>query len=370
MIFIPEIGTISRIIGLLVLSAGVFAVAYCQNIRFQLMHGVVLLFGIWAGITYFWSIEPIASQKTLFTYVQNIVMMWLIYQWATNTLKINALFLAYVIGAGIAICATIYGYLNNLQINQRYTATGFNPNDLAYILSFSIPMAWYLFLNEKRKYFSWFYGIYPAVALFAIILTGSRGGFIAALIGISFIILSYRELSLRLKIILLIASIIAIYMLGTFIPLENILRIKTIGSELETGDLNSRIQIWRAGLYSLSQSPMGGVGALWGRGVGCFPNVIAPILSNYSAHNVFLSMLVEVGAIGILIFMCILIVAFLNIKRMPNPERLLWIVLLAAWIIASLTSNLQWRKETWLLFGLLVAHVDALRIKQEIKTAY
>lgn len=364
MILIPGLGTISYVLGLPVLAVGILATLYHQNVRFHLMHGVMLTFGLWLLISNFWSIDPDTSQIAIISYALNIILAWLIFQWASRVRQVNALFAAYVFGAYIAVGAVIFGYVSGEQSAVRYTATGFNANNIACIMALGIPMAWYLALNEAKALLIWVYRIYPAFALFAVLLTASRGGFIVAVIGLSFIFFSSRGLSFLNKFILLSLAATTALLLTLYVPDESLNRINTIGSEVASGSLNSRADIWVAGLHAIGEHPMGVIGVLWGIGVGCFPHAIAPILFYASAHNVFLSMLVEVGVIGFLLFTAILLVALLSIQRMPRLERLLWLVLLSEWGIAAMTSNMQWRKETWLLFGILAAHAAALRIQK------
>lgn len=365
MILIPGLGTISYVLGPPVLAVGILATLYHQKIRFHLMHGVMLTFGLWLFITYFWSIDPYTSQLAIISYTQNIILAWLIFQWATRIRQVNALLAAYVLGAYIAVGAVIFGFVSGEQNAVRYTATGFNANNIACIMALGIPMAWYLTLNKTKAILVWIYRIYPAFALFAILLTASRGGFIVAVVGLFFIFFSYRGLPFLNKFILLSIAATTALLLTLYVPVESFNRIDTIGSEVASGSLNSRVDIWVAGLHAIGEHPMGVIGVLWGIGVGCFPHAIAPILFYASAHNVFLSMLVEVGVIGFLLFTAILFVALLSTQRMPRLERLLWLVLLSQWGIAAMTSNMQWRKETWLLFALLAAHAAALRIQKK-----
>ena len=79
--------------------------------------------------------------------------------------------------------------------------------------------------------------------------------------------------------------------------------------------------------------------------------------ANAVAHNTFLSVLVELGVVGAALLLALLASMLYCAIRMRYLERCLWISLLLTWMIGVSALTWEYHKPTWLLFGLLTAHV-------------
>jgi len=78
---------------------------------------------------------------------------------------------------------------------------------------------------------------------------------------------------------------------------------------------------------------------------------------SYPAHNTFLSVLVELGVAGALLLLALLASLYYSALRMPYVEKCFWIVLLTTWVVGVSALTWEYYKPTWLLFGLLAAHM-------------
>jgi O-antigen ligase len=81
----------------------------------------------------------------------------------------------------------------------------------------------------------------------------------------------------------------------------------------------------------------------------------------YPAHNTFLSVLVELGIVGALLLFALLASVLCSALRAGYLERCLWITLLLTWTVGVSALTWEYRKPTWLLFGLAAAHAYARR---------
>src|SRR5690606_34663340 len=83
--------------------------------------------------------------------------------------------------------------LGNEAVYQRFSVSNTDPNDYALILALAIPMAWDLFANQ-RGYVRVLNLLCIPLALVGIILTGSRGGSLAAAVALLVIPLGFMSL--------------------------------------------------------------------------------------------------------------------------------------------------------------------------------
>jgi O-antigen ligase len=123
--------------------------------------------------------------------------------------------------------------------------------------------------------------------------------------------------------------------------------------------MTHRTLLWEAGLESFRDRAFTGVGA------GAYGTaVLRAVDMPYVAHNTFLSVLVELGVAGALLFIALLGSLFYSALRMPYLERCLWTVLLLTWAVGVLALTWDYYKPTWFLFGLLTAQAYPLSNKE------
>src|SRR5260370_13770505 len=136
----------------------------------------------------------------------------------------------------------------------------------------------------------------------------------------------------------------------TFTPKANLDRISTIGSEISSGRIGKRTQIWTAGMMVFRQHPLTGTGA------ATFANAVEPLIGrDLAAHNVYVSVLTETGIIGFLIFSIALITCFMTAMNLGSSERALWLIVMVIWCIGVMSLTWEYKKITWSVFGLLIA---------------
>lgn len=356
---IPGLGTLGRVAGFLALGIGLFATfSRHTKIRICTFHGLTLCFVLLAGLSFYWSVDPDATLKRLWTYVQLLAMMWLIWQWADNGKKVLQLFQAYGIGTLVLAVGIFTGSNGAASGASRLDAYNFNPNDIASILALGIPICWYAGLRNKNYWLSKIYMAIPAVLVIAILLTGSRAGMVKAILASGFIFLSLSELSKFKRIFLFCSVALIISTALTVIPPRTLERLGTTTSEIGSGTLGGRTEIWSVGIDIFYQNPLLGIGA------GNFRTAVGNyFMADRAPHNVFLAILVEQGIIGLGAFLFILAVIFNYVLRAPPRERIFLLTLMAIWVATAFTSNWEWRKQTWLLLALIAAHADMHLLK-------
>jgi O-antigen ligase len=202
----------------------------------------------------------------------------------------------------------------------------------------------------------WLYRAAIAVAIAAVLLTGSRTAFLASLAAFSFAFWTWRDSGWAQRIASLLLLVLLVLGALRLAPPASRQRLATVTAEISQGTLHNRTRIWKAGLRVFRRHPVAGVGA------GAFPKAVEPRLGRpglpgheYVAHNTFLSVLVECGAVGFGLFFLLLAAVVFFIWVMPARQRPVWSVTLMVWSAGVSTLTWEHRKPTWLIFALIGA---------------
>jgi O-antigen ligase len=358
---IPGIGSLSRAAGLLAMATGLMTVVFEQRFRVPTITHVLLgVFVLWTAVSYRWSIGPDRTLERITTNVQLLAIPFLIWNVCGSERRCLALMDAYVVGTLFPAIQTLQRFFSGTQTYyQRYALEGFDPNDLALTLALSLPLAYYLSLRRPKLRIA--YAGFMLSVCGTIFLTASRGGTVAMAVALSFIVLTLNRLPRTQKIALVVTTMVAAFGATVVIPAASWSRLLTLGSEITQGTLNSRSLLWAEGWRALQNVPFQGVGA------GAYPTAMMmafgqPWIFVPVAHNSFISVLVETGVVGLSLFVGTLTILALMAARLPWLERCLWLIMLAVWVIGVSALTWEYRKPTWFLFGLLIAHV-ALHMK-------
>ena len=366
--WVPEVGSIARLLGLLAFAAGGAAAVRCYPLRRP--NAALLLaalFVAWSAATWLWSLDSLATLHRLRTFSELLGMFWLIWNSCRTAGRQSHLLQAYVYGAVAASSLAFWRYLHNHQTYYlRYAASGFDPNDFGLVLALGVPIALYLALREPglRR---WIYLAIVPLLIAAVVLTASRASLIATFVALSFGIFTWRAADPAFRTVSLVLLAGLALSLVRFAPAPQRNRLATIPNEVTRGTLHDRTRIWKAGLKALKQHPLLGVGS------GAYPKAVEPWLGvpkvprfQYVAHNTFLSVLVECGPLGFAIFAFLSGTLLLYIWSMEPLERSLWLVVAASWAVGVFTLTWEHYKPTWLMMAMIAtAWAGAWRPKPE-----
>jgi O-antigen ligase len=352
---IPGLGAISRLTGLVAFSLALIAAVISGRFRrWHPFHVAALLFVIWAGSSVLvFGLKQIPNK--FYTYVQLFLVLWMVWELATSRKRQLGLLTAYVFGAYVSAFSTIVLSRRDMGISRRFAMTGFDANDLAAILVLAVPMAWYLGTVYRQPLLRWLCRAYLPVGLLAIGLTGSRGGMIATIVALLIVPLTLTRLTPGR-----VATTIALLCLsGTlavaYIPETVVQRLATTRSEVEEGGLGGRLKLWVAGAQAFSRRPM------LGYGTSGFKTAIRPYLPTKAqlAHNSYLSVLVENGILGFVLFGWMFFAVFQAVLRLPLLDRRFALVLLATLAVVMLPLTWENHKPVWFILAALMGLATA-----------
>jgi hypothetical protein len=354
------LGTLTRVLGMAAAGLGVAAVVARAEFRPPgLLLILIATFVLWNGLSLFWTVDAETSRLRLQTYAQLAALVWLIWEFGDTPAARRALAQAYVLGAYVSVTDTIWSYASGSAIQTaRFVAGEFDPNDLGLTLALGIPLAWHLMLTATRPVSRLINGAYLPTAALAVLLTGSRGALAATIVASTVVLGSLLRLPFKWKaaVVVLLAATVA--GAAQFVPPATFERLAAAQEEIASGDLSGRGVIWRAGLERFEEHPMVGIGT------GAFRVAVAPYLAAtpYAAHNTYLGVLVEQGAVGFGILAAIGALVFSGMRRLERPVRRLALVLCLTWGVGVMSLSWEHRKPTWFLLGFLTTHIGAVTV--------
>lgn len=334
-------------------------------------HAVTLGFLTWALLSLFWSINPEATSARVATYGQLALLAWLVWQLAGDEPRQRGLLQAYVLGAYLTAGDMIRNYLRGVTYvsaegygHESFTSGAFRPNDVAFMLVLALPIAWYLAVRRGRGPLMWMNGLFVPVGMVGILLTASRGALIPAIFALGLIPLTMGKMRLRTRALAVGLACAAVPATIAVVPASSWARLATTKSDLESGTMTHRRDIWRAGLEVFNQHPILGVGP------GNYEVAAAPYLDRpRPAHNAFLAVLVELGTVGFLLFSALFVVPLGGLRGMSTLERRFWSVLLLTLAIGLLPRNWDYKKPTWFVLSIFASAAATARMRVGVPDA-
>ena len=280
------------------------------------------------------------------------------------------------IGTTTILC--IYGiiqYFTKVGLNPtfiseqgtRITATMENPNGLgAYLVLSFFPIFMLVFdeCNKKKKAF------YVAISLLMIVnilLTGSRNATVGFMIGLLILAILYNY-----KIVAVFILCIPVFFLDKSLS-NRFLNIK------ESVLNDPRIKLWKVAIKMIKEHPIKGVGngnyvALYDEYVLKYPELAYGDYHRFSSHNSYLKVQSELGILGIVTFLLVIIASIKNvIKVYKNTEdkmyKLFFMGVMAsivAFLAMNLLDNLFFSPQTTTYFWLFIALAESILFNEKI----
>jgi O-antigen ligase len=348
------VGTAAKFVGLTVGALWLVNVFVTGRLRKpDVFLGATCAFVLWNALSVMWSAAPGQSIGQVATMAQCLGFVYVLWDLYRTRAAVLAGLQAYVLGIYVAVGSAAANYFSANPFYthyERFSPGLTHPDGFGFIVALGIPVAWYLAgpaspsmpsLSRVVNY------AYIPTAFVGIAFSGTRSAAIAAVPGMAFGLASLTRLRLSARIAVFFFLTTALFFLLPVVePLKSFQRMGTIRAEATEGDWNGRTNQWSEGLDAFSEHPVLGVGTNMYRSVNSLGHV---------AHNSFLSVLVQLGLIGFVLFGVILIIVVIYAFLQPKWDRNFWLTLLSVWAIGAFTLTWEDRKTTWLFMGLVVA---------------
>jgi O-antigen ligase len=343
---IPGFGTPTKMVG--VLAAVVWASSVLARGRVrkpQLYHWLTLFFIAWNALTLLWSVDPEATSRQVTTYAQSLVLVFLLWDLVNTPARLRAALQSYVLGTLVSMAALVGNFQAGTGFNsRRFTAGGFHPNVLAFILALGVPVAADLAMRGKNPWLRIANLASVPLALYGILLTGSRSAFVGALLGVGLLFVTVLRARPPLRMTLVPAALGLVALSVIYAPSQSVERVEGTSAEIAGDDWNGRVRVWREGLDIFYQRPLQGAGS------GAFQSAVS---SGRPPHNFVISLLAELGLPGLLSYLGLLAVAAYH--GLKGRQPLLWLTILVVWLMGAVVHNIEDKKQTWLFLTLAVA---------------
>lgn len=358
------LGTISRLAGLLCACIWLLAVL-TRGLRLpSLFHVLFAIFILWNIFSLFWSIAPERTLERVLVYARMFwlsIFIWDVFRSISST---DAVYQAYILGAWFPAMSTIKNFRAGVESEfGRFSSAGDNMNTTAIVLALALPMAIKLSFASKAFHgrLAWplryFNLAFVLVGLFAISLTGTRFALLMSLPTLAYaVLLLNSELRGVKKVVVGLLAGSAMILAVQMVPEQLLQRLSSVGSELASGDLTGRLTYWKLGLELWSETPWIGVGS------SNFHLALTTHLGRpRSAHNSFIAILVELGLVGLVLAVAIVIFVGVQVFLRARAHDWFPLTLFAVWLLGNLPLTFFHSKSSWLILTSLVTYAATVR---------
>lgn len=294
----------------------------------------------------FWLLVPVvnaynfsSSALQYYYYLISFLLFFLIRRFCFNKQVWSLMANSLLLGGGLTSILMILNWNVILQ-GDRVNLNDINANYLAYSLVTLLPILYIFFNNKYYKFYYILLGLFSI----AIFLTGSRGALIA--LAFFYIILAFKKPIFGLIIALFAASFFTMFV-GFYdsLPAYWQARFDVQGSTGGDMDWTSGREATWSSAWKLSEEHY-----IFGIGLNNFPEISG---FGINVHNVFLSLLVETGILGVLFyFFSFLSIVFFVLRR----NFLLGLILFVIEIPIFFTGVWESSPVLWSVLSLLMAY--------------
>ncbi len=354
------LGSIYKFLALGIVGILMILVVYMQRIK---LDSAILVWGAYVaylGVSLLWSQDMMTSWTYFFGMLQIFAVSWLLIQWE-YTEKQYTWIKGMIVFSGVVffllqlLLADEQSY-SGRQLLQFGEMGGIDHNEFcAYFLA-PIAICMQTFFRKQAKR-SLRIGSIVLVVLFlySILSTGSRGGLLAAVGVLLFMIVKGSKMSVK-KVIYIVLSAVVAYALLYFLILPSLPEILadrfTFESIREDGG-SGRTEIWRDTVLMLLENP--------GRlmfGCGIFGAVDVPQCS----HNMLLQVTLDSGLLGLGIYLLLLVRL---IRSLKGKELYVQAAFWGIQISMLTLSAYAWFKAVWIIYMLCMLRVKKQPEKRE-----
>lgn len=356
-VLLPGIGTLSRAFGGAFALVGLGAlVARGRQRHWHDAHVTALVLLGWVVLSQAWTTTPAATGQTVQTAAQLVISFLLVWEYCPGLDELRSLLRGFVLGAAGAAIAVMVTALSSTGLAERYAVGEAHPNDLGFVIALAVPCAWYLADHARGPVAAAAYRSYAFLAVLAITFTASRSSLL--MVGVALLVVpgSFRRMTARARLAMVGMVAAAVVVALPFVPDRPVERLGTIAEEADGGDFSGRTDLWAQSLDVVAENPLTGVGA-----GGSRTALLAEGGAAKGVHNTYLSVAVELGLVGFVLWMVLMGACLLPALRVRGPERLFLRVVSTVLVLGLVPRHWEYGKSTWLFLAVILGMAMAAR---------
>jgi O-antigen ligase len=353
------IGAVSRAVGLFAGGAWVLALLATQTVRHPAPpHIIAMLFVGWNLLSVLWSIDPSVSIGRAATFVQLLLMAYILWDTAQTPADVRRVLQAYVLGAWVAVVSIVGNYIAHGagQYQVRFTIGDAQPDDIGMVLALAVAAAWYLGTTEHVSPFARQLRVLNLlggpVAVIGVVFSASRAATIAMVPAGILLVASVVRFSRRQRILMTGGFAAGLLAMLPLVPPGTIHRLTSTSGDNSQGDFDGRTELWAQAYQTFREHPFTGVGTGAFREEGEWK----------VAHNVWLRMAAELGLVGFALFAMLVVAACVYGWRLRGAARGFALATVGTLAIGATFYNLEAKKALWLLLLYPVLAAAAHRV--------
>jgi hypothetical protein len=342
---------------------------------------VILLFLLWMGLQAPMALDSEAHNGAIVHVLKYLVMLFLVYRLADSLEKASDVLLAHVAGcAYLGWLCFVSGRTGDGRLDGVGGPGIDDANTLGMVLATGVVAAAALALTQQR-WRRWVAALSIPLMLNGLILTGSRGAFLG-LLGGSLTIALLCPPGRRLQFAG--AAVLGVVLALNLVDAAFVERMFTITAAVKDKDeidssAESRVALFEAQKRMFAAYPLGcghrGTAVLSVEFLDRQYLTTGPtgeVDAARSSHNTFMTVLVEQGVVGVLLFVWMTLwglTAILRVKRLQSagapPQAVAPAIaacgaLTVVWVSGQFTDYLLAEVQIW-MYALLAASLDLLR---------
>jgi O-antigen ligase len=369
--------TLSSLAGALaIVTVALHLVRYRRGRVPTLPVGLWLMFVAWCALTFLWANDPTLLASDLAIAIPLVALVALV-----GMVRATRQDLEFIRDAVVASGIAIGGYAAMLTLTggslARFSLNGANsdPNQLAASLLLPLALSIDVALTGRDhgspRWRSAFGAAGAFLSAYAIALSGSRGGALAALVTIIATLVLFarwrpwqryrvRQALRGTAGAVLILVVVGAALVALF-PSSRIATVFTgtpIQRLLDTQSSSGRAEIWTTGALACERYCVGGIG------MGNFPvayeqavafsNVTRNVGNVRPAHDLYLDIAVETGVVGLALFFLAICAEWRTVRLLGSyPIAAGLAAALIGFLLADVFEAFLWFKHAWLPFMLI-----------------
>lgn len=324
----------------------------------------LVAFFAWNLASMIWTLDPALGFNLIWRFFVSLTAAFIL--WDSCRSEDDLLVaLEGLVGAGYLIFYQLYKNYSAGMAHfgqDRFSAEGMSPNFVAMILSIATSAAWFIVLSKRpiSKIFLPINYMMPLIAIYGVVLTGSRGGAICLLVALFPILLSIWRKPFGV-IGLSGAAILALPALMTSTSIQNNLaRITSMTESGSSDQFSGRLDLWTGAIQSFMRAPFTGTG------IGGYSAISTALGYNTSsgvtgAHQSFLGTASDSGIVGLVLLIVMTVSVFQSVRYFPSDLRIVAYGVFFSILIGMFSSHIQYSVATIFPFTLVAVGSEIFR---------